>query len=321
MSNLKNFYLLNFVIAVIISLIMGPIIIPELKKLKIGQTIREDGPESHLIKSGTPTMGGIIFITATIITMIIFGINNRNAIICVVSLIGFGAIGLIDDYLIVVKKTNEGLTPSQKFSAQVFVAILIMFLALRDSSLKELYLPFFGDEKVNLGLIFYPLTLFVILGTVNSVNLTDGLDGLASSVSIVALVGLGVINVFKFNREVAMFSMTLAGALFGFMRFNKYPAQVFMGDVGSLALGGAFAAIAITSATTLYLPFVGIIFVVETLSVIIQVISFKLTGKRVFLMSPIHHHFEAKGWHERKIVRIFYFITVIFTLLSVFGIR
>lgn len=318
---LSNFYGLNFVIAAVISLMLGPIIIPELKKLKIGQTIREDGPESHLAKSGTPTMGGIIFITATIINIIVFGVKSRSAITCVVSMLGFGIIGLIDDYLIVVKKTNEGLTPRQKFSAQFFVAVLIMFITLKDPTLKELYVPFLGSTKVNLGLAFYPLTLFVILGTVNSVNLTDGLDGLSSSVSIIALIGFAIMNVFLFNREVAIFAMTLAGALLGFLKFNRFPAQVFMGDVGSLALGGAFAAIAITSATTLYLPFIGIIFVIETLSVIIQVISFKTTGKRVFLMSPIHHHFEAKGWHEKKIVRVFYFITAIFTLISVLGIR
>ncbi|NLD17738.1 MAG: phospho-N-acetylmuramoyl-pentapeptide-transferase [Tissierellia bacterium] len=321
MSNLNNFYILNFITAMILSLVLGPIIIPELKKLKIGQTIRLDGPESHLVKSGTPIMGGIIFIIATVVTMIVFGVKSKNVLICITSMIGFGAIGLIDDYLIVVKKTNEGITPRQKFSAQVLVSILIIFLATQDSSLINLYIPFFGDNKVNLGLLFYPLTLFVVLGTVNSVNLTDGLDGLASTVSVIALTGFGVMNVFKFNREVAMFSMTLAGALVGFLKFNRYPAQTFMGDVGSLAIGGAFAAIAITSGTTLYLPFVGIIFVIETLSVIIQVVSFKATGKRAFLMAPIHHHFEAKGIHETKIVKIFALITLVFTIISILGIR
>ncbi|NLW43102.1 MAG: phospho-N-acetylmuramoyl-pentapeptide-transferase [Tissierellia bacterium] len=321
MINLRNFYILNFIIAMILSLVLGPIIIPELKKLKIGQTIREDGPESHLVKTGTPIMGGIIFIIATVVTMIVFGVKSKSALICIASMIGFGGIGFIDDYLIVVKKTNEGITPRQKFSAQIIVSLLIIFFAIQDSSVLNLYIPFLGDNKIYLGWLFYPLTLFVMLGTVNSVNLTDGLDGLASTVSVIALVGLGIMNAFKFNRDIAIFSMTLAGALVGFLKFNRYPAQTFMGDVGSLAIGGAFAAIAITSGITLYLPFVGIIFVIETLSVIIQVISFKTTGKRAFLMAPIHHHFEAKGIHETKIVKIFSLITLVFTIISILGIR
>lgn len=318
---MKSFYILNFIIATILSLVLGPIIIPELKKLKIGQAIREDGPESHLVKEGTPTMGGIIFILSTIISIVIFGVKSMSLVICLVSMLGFGVVGLIDDYLIVVRKSNDGLSPKQKFSIQIIMGLIVMLVASKENSITNLYIPFMGTEKINLGLFYYPLTLFVILGTVNSVNLTDGLDGLSSSVSIVALIGLGIMNVIIFNNDIAIFSMTLAGALMGFLKFNRYPAQVFMGDVGSLALGGAFAGIAISSATTLYLPFVGIIFVIETLSVIIQVISFKTTGKRVFLMSPIHHHFEALGWHEKKIVRAFALTTLLFTIISILGIR
>lgn len=316
---MTRFHIEYFIIAAIISLVIGPIVIPELKKLKIGQSIRLDGPQSHLVKTGTPTMGGIIFILSSVITMLIFGFKDRNTIICIFSMLTFGAIGLIDDYLIVVKKTNEGLTAFQKFFAQFIVGLVLIFLTIKDPTLMDLYIPFMGTRTVDLGFFFYPLTLFVILGTVNSVNLTDGLDGLSSSVSIIALLGFAIINVFIVNDEISMFSMALAGALVGFLKFNKYPAQVFMGDVGSLALGGAFTAIAITSATTLYLPFIGFIFVLETLSVIIQVVSFKTRGKRVFLMSPIHHHFEAKGWHEKKVVRVFYTITLIITVLSILG--
>lgn len=316
---MTKFYIEHLIIACIIALVLGPIIIPELKKLKIGQSIRLDGPQSHLVKTGTPTMGGLIFILATIITMVVFGIRQRDTIVVILSMLAFGLIGLVDDYLIVVKKTNDGLSAAQKFSAQFIVGLILMAFTLTDSSLSQLYVPFMGERTVDLGFFFYPLTLFVILGTVNSVNLTDGLDGLSSSVSFIALIGFAVINVFLVKDELAMFSMALAGGLLGFLKYNKYPAKVFMGDVGSLALGGAFTAIAVTSSTTLYLPFLGIIFVVETLSVIIQVISFKTRGKRVFLMSPIHHHFEAKGWHEKKVVRVFAFVTLIVSLISVIG--
>ncbi|MDO5028378.1 MAG: phospho-N-acetylmuramoyl-pentapeptide-transferase [Bacillota bacterium] len=318
---MTKYYIENFVIAAIISLVLGPIIIPELKKLKIGQSIRADGPQSHLAKTGTPTMGGLIFIIASLVTLLVFGVKDRTALICIFSMLGFGLIGLIDDYLIVVKKTNDGLSAGQKFSAQVLVSLVLLYVTTKDPSLTNLYIPFLGRNAVNLGFFYYPLTLFVILGTVNSVNLTDGLDGLAASVSMVGLVGFGIINVLLAKTTISMFAMALAGSLLGYLRYNKFPAQVFMGDVGSLALGGAFAAIAVTSATTLYLPIIGIIFVVETLSVIIQVASFKLRGKRVFLMSPIHHHYEAKGWHEKKIVKVFFLITLLATIISILAIR
>lgn len=318
---MTKYYIENFVIAAIISLVLGPIIIPELKKLKIGQAIREDGPQSHLIKTGTPTMGGIIFIVATLISLLVFGVSGKDAILCTVSMLAFGLIGLVDDYLIVVKKTNDGLNALQKFSAQVLVALGLMLLTNKINGLGNLYVPFLGRTTVNLGIFYYPVTLFVILGTVNSVNLTDGLDGLAASVSMVGLVGFAVINVILSKNYLSMFSMALAGSLLGYLRYNKFPAQVFMGDVGSLALGGAFAAIAVVSGTTLYLPIIGLIFVVETLSVIIQVASFKLRGKRVFLMSPIHHHYEAKGWPEVKVVKVFFTITLITTIISILAIR
>lgn len=320
-TNMTKYYIEYYLISAIISLVLGPIVIPELRKLKIGQSIRQDGPQSHLAKSGTPTMGGIIFIIATLITMLVFGTKDKKALICIFSTLAFGAIGFVDDYLIVVKKTNEGLKPGQKFFAQFIVALLLMLITINDKILMSLYIPFLGRTTVDFGMFYYPLTLFVILGTVNSVNLTDGLDGLAASVSMVGLVGFAVINVLLANNQISMFAMALAGALLGYLRYNKFPAQVFMGDVGSLALGGAFTAIAVTSATTLYLPLVGFIFVVETLSVIIQVASFKLRGKRIFLMSPIHHHFEAKGWHEKKIVKVFFIVTLVMTIISIWGIH
>lgn len=316
---MTKYNILVFLISLILSLGLGPIVIPRLRKLKIGQSIRLDGPQSHLVKAGTPTMGGIIFIISSIITSLVFGIKNYETFLCVLFMFLFGLIGFIDDYLIVVKKTNEGLSAKQKFGLQVIVSILLILLANRyfDNSL---YIPFNGENTVNLGFLYYPLTLFVILGTVNSVNLTDGLDGLASSVSTIGLIAFGIITSILKKEELSVFSFIMAGSILGFLKYNWNPAKVFMGDTGSLAIGGAFSAIAVLSDLTFYLPFIGIIFVWETLSVIIQVISFKKTGKRVFLMSPYHHHLEAKGFGEVQICAIFSTITIALTILSIWGI-
>jgi phospho-N-acetylmuramoyl-pentapeptide-transferase len=304
------------IIATVISLLLGPIVVPELKKLKIDQTIRLDGPKSHLSKEGTPTMGGIIFIISTVISMVIFRVFSFEARVIIFSMLGFGLIGFLDDYLIVVKKNNEGLTPKQKFLAQILVAVILILCTSKNPSYRNFYIPF-ANNIVNIGAAYYPLMLFVILGTVNSVNLTDGLDGLSSSVSTIALIAFGISNLIFGNDEIKIMCFIISGSLIGFLRYNKYPAKVFMGDCGSLALGGAFSAIALTSGMTFFLLVYGIIFVVETLSVIIQVASFKLTGKRVFLMSPIHHHFEAKGWHETKVVIVFDIVTLIFGIIGV----
>lgn len=315
-----TFYIEHIIIAAIISLIIGPIVIPELRKLKIGQSIREEGPKSHLQKAGTPTMGGIIFVFSILVTLIIFRNNDMRVYSSVIAMVGFGIVGFVDDYIKVVKRRNLGLRAYQKMAGQILFSVVLIMMKMQISPTTSVILPFTGLERIDLGILYYPIAMFVIVGTVNSVNLTDGLDGLSSSVSIIVFIGFGIINMALNQGKVAMFSLTVAGSLLGFINYNKFPAKVFMGDVGSLALGGALAAIVIISDTMFLLPLLGIIFVIETLSVIIQVMSVKLRGKRVFLMSPIHHHFEALGWSETKVVFVFSLVTLIFTVIGVIAI-
>lgn len=315
-----TFYIEHIIIAAIISLIIGPIVIPELRKLKIGQSIRKEGPKSHLQKAGTPTMGGIIFVFSILVTLIIFRNNDMRVYSSVIAMVGFGIVGFVDDYIKVVKRRNLGLRAYQKMAGQILFSVVLIMMKMQISPTTSVILPFTGLERIDLGILYYPIAMFVIVGTVNSVNLTDGLDGLSSSVSIIVFIGFGIINMALNQGKVAMFSLTVAGSLLGFINYNKFPAKVFMGDVGSLALGGALAAIVIISDTMFLLPLLGIIFVIETLSVIIQVMSVKLRGKRVFLMSPIHHHFEALGWSETKVVFVFSLVTLIFTVIGVIAI-
>lgn len=309
-------------ISFIISLIMGPLIIPLLKRLKIGQSIREDGPQSHLSKSGTPTMGGLIVFASLIITVFTSGqrILTKDIILLTVTTLGFGLIGFLDDYIKIVKQRNLGLRAYQKFLAQVILALILAFYQSKTSAFEtKVIVPFLTNQYLDLGVLYIPFIVFVVVGTVNSVNLTDGLDGLASGVSIIVLAFFSLVAI-SWGMEslpIAVFSSALAGACLGFLIHNAHPAKVFMGDTGSLGLGGAIAGIAILMKLPLILPIVGGIFFVETLSVIIQVASFKLTGKRVFLMSPLHHHFEHKGWKETKIVGVFWFVTVILCIIGI----
>ncbi|TJX13333.1 phospho-N-acetylmuramoyl-pentapeptide-transferase [Tissierella creatinini] len=309
-------------ISFIISLILGPIIIPLLKRLKIGQSIREDGPQSHLTKSGTPTMGGLIIFVSLIITVFTSGqrILTKDVILLTITTLGFGLIGFLDDYIKIVKHRNLGLRAYQKFLAQVFLAVVLAVYQSKTSAFEtRVLVPFLQDQYLDLGVLYIPFIVFVVVGTVNSVNLTDGLDGLASGISIIVLAFFSIVAM-SWGMEslpIAVFSSALAGACLGFLIYNAHPAKVFMGDTGSLGLGGAIAAIAILMKLPLILPIVGGIFFVETLSVIIQVVSFKLTGKRVFLMSPLHHHFEHKGWKETKVVGVFWFITVILCIIGI----
>ncbi len=309
-------------ISFIISLILGPIIIPMLKKFKIGQSIREDGPQSHLSKSGTPTMGGIIIFTSLIITVFTSGqrILTRDVILLTVTTLGFGLIGFLDDYIKIVKQRNLGLRAYQKFLAQVLLAVILAVYQSKTSAFEtKIIIPFLKNQYLDLGAFYIPFIVFVVVGTVNSVNLTDGLDGLASGVSIIVLAFFSIVGM-SWGMEslpITVFSSALAGACLGFLIFNAHPAKVFMGDTGSLGLGGAIAAIAILMKLPLILPLVGGIFIVETLSVIIQVASFKLTGKRVFLMAPLHHHFEHKGWKETKVVGVFWSVTVILCIVGI----
>ncbi len=313
----------TMLISFIITLILGPILIPLLKKLKVGQSIREEGPKSHLKKTGTPTMGGIIILIALIIMVLTSGMEDKDMYILyvlILSTLGFGTIGFIDDYIKVVKKRNLGLRAYQKLLGQILVATL---LAVYQSSTSELgtklIIPFVENQYIDLGILYIPFIIFVVVGTVNSVNLTDGLDGLASGVTLIVLSFFAIIALSWGRGSIAFFATALAGACLGFLIHNAYPAKVFMGDTGSLALGGAVSAIAILLNIPLIIPIVGGIYFIEALSVIIQVTSFKLTGKRVFLMSPLHHHYEQKGWKETKIVAVFWIFTVIFCLIGIYS--
>ncbi|EGT4137119.1 phospho-N-acetylmuramoyl-pentapeptide-transferase [Clostridium perfringens] len=303
------------VISFIVASILGPIIIPLLHKLKFGQNIRQEGPKSHLKKAGTPTIGGLIFIFATIITMFIMvGNPTDEAMIALYSFVGFGFVGFLDDLLKIIKKKNEGLTSGQKMILLLIVSGFLTWYAYKYIG-TSINIPFLNGQ-INLGLFYIPAAMFYFAGVTNAVNLTDGLDGLATSVTVLVTTFLGIISYNLGHISLAIFCVALAGALLAFLRFNAFPARVFMGDTGSLALGGAVAMVALILKMPLILVLIGIIYVIETLSVILQVASFKFTGKRIFKMAPIHHHFEQLGWSETKIVSVFSIITVVFCFIA-----
>lgn len=303
------------VISFIVASILGPIIIPLLHKLKFGQNIRQEGPKSHLKKAGTPTIGGLIFIFATIITMFVMvGNPTDEAMIALYSFVGFGFVGFLDDLLKIIKKKNEGLTSGQKMILLLIVSGFLTWYAYKYIG-TSINIPFLNGQ-INLGLFYIQAAMFYFAGVTNAVNLTDGLDGLATSVTVLVTTFLGIISYNLGHISLAIFCVALAGALLAFLRFNAFPARVFMGDTGSLALGGAVAMVALILKMPLILVLIGIIYVIETLSVILQVASFKLTGKRIFKMAPIHHHFEQLGWSETKIVSVFSIITVVFCFIA-----
>lgn len=316
--------------AFVLAAILGTLLIPVLRRLKFGQEIREEGPKWHAKKSGTPTMGGLIFIAAIILMTaicymigVLAGIDvsaGSEIIMLLVISVVYGIIGFIDDYIKVILKRNLGLTAKQKFLLQLIAAIGFVCWAVYGEGIStSVMIPFIGVE-LSLGWLFIPFATVVILATVNSVNLTDGLDGLATCVTIVVSIffilfaELGAMP----NSAVALFAAILLGSLVGFLLYNKYPAKVFMGDTGSLFLGGAVCGMAILLEQPLALLIVGFVYVMESLSVILQVISFKTTGKRIFKMSPIHHHFEMCGWSEKKVVAIFSLVTAVLCALMYF---
>lgn len=308
-------------VAFLITLILGPILIPLLKRLKVGQSIREEGPKSHYKKSGTPTMGGIIMVIALLLTIFISGLLNKDVTVLILATLGFGLIGFIDDFIKVVLKRSLGLKAYQKLIGQVVLALILAIYQSRVSVIgTELIVPFI-NSNIDLGILYIPFVAFVTVATVNSANLTDGLDGLASGVTLIILSFFSLVALNMNMPNIAMFSAALAGACLGFLRYNSYPAKVFMGDTGSMALGGAVAGIAVLLNLSLIIPIVCGIYFAEAISVIIQVTSFKLTGKRVFLMSPLHHHFEYKGWKETKIVVVFWSVTLILCLIGIYSIR
>lgn len=305
------------VAAFAIVLLLGPIIIPMLKKFKFGQNIREDGPKSHQKKSGTPTMGGVIFSLAIVITTLAVAQKISGTIVMVlVSTIGFGLIGFLDDALKIKRKKNLGLRAYQKLAGQLLLGFILALYAYNSSDVGSSILIPFTHSSIDLGIWYIPFTVLFVACTTNGVNLTDGLDGLASGVTTIISVFFAVIAYSLGNNDLSIFCGALSGSLLGFLKFNSYPAEVFMGDTGSLALGGAISAAAILLKLPLIIMIVGLIYVYELLSVVIQVTSFKLTGKRVFKMAPVHHHYEQNGWHETKIVAWFCIFTAIFCLFG-----
>lgn len=307
-------------ISFLVTLLVGPFLIPVLRKLKFGQTIREEGPQSHIAKNGTPTMGGIMMFAGILAGVIASGYFDWNTVFMLVAIFGFGLIGFIDDYIKVVLKRSLGLRAYQKLIGQFSLGIALGVYQLNHSDFaSSIHIPF-TSEFFDLGIMYVPFVVLVLVATSNSVNLTDGLDGLASSVTLIASIAFSVIA-YKFGyTSIAICGFAVSGACLGFLKFNRYPAKVFMGDTGSMALGGAIGAMAVLMNMSLLIPVIGCIYFMESLSVIIQVISFKTRGKRVFKMSPIHHHFELCGWKEVKVVKVFCVITLIAGMIGVMSI-
>ncbi|MCU5745718.1 phospho-N-acetylmuramoyl-pentapeptide-transferase [Staphylococcus sp. SQ8-PEA] len=307
--------------AFLITFILVPLLIPTLKRMKFGQSIREEGPQSHMKKTGTPTMGGLTFLISIIVTTIvgiIFTDYQNELILLLFVTIGFGLIGFIDDYIIVVKKNNQGLTSKQKFLAQIAIAVIFFILSyafnLADFS-TGIHIPFTHFD-LPLSVVYVIFIIFWQVGFSNAVNLTDGLDGLATGLSIIGFVMYAIMAFLLGQAAIGVFCIIMICALAGFLPFNLNPAKVFMGDTGSLALGGIFATISILLNAEISLLFIGLVFVAETLSVMMQVTSYKLTGRRIFRMSPLHHHFELCGWNERKVVTVFWTVGLVAGLIG-----
>lgn len=314
---MKMEILISIIVSFFISALVGPFVIPYLKRLKVGQTVREEGPKSHLKKTGTPVMGGFIFLISIIITCLFYVKQNPVIVPILLVTLGFGAIGFADDYIKVVLKRSMGLRVWQKMSAQIVVTtafvIYLEFFSKIDLTMR---VPFLTDTYLNMGILTIPLLYFVILGTVNGSNFTDGLDGLESCVTITIAAFLLVVAMLTAS-PVAPITGAVIGALLGFLLYNVHPAKVFMGDTGSLALGGFVAATAIVLQLPIFILLFGFIYLLEILSVIIQVTYFKKTGgKRIFKMAPIHHHFELCGWSETKVVAVFTIVTILFSLIA-----
>ncbi len=321
--------------AMLITFILGPKVIKRLGRFSVTQQVRDDGPQTHLGKTGTPTMGGVLIIISILVTILLWGdLTNKYILMMIFSLVGFGAIGFTDDYLKVVKRNPKGLRGCYKFGAQVLLALAIsifLYMNPKDPYNDVLSIPFFKKWLFDLGWFYVPFSIIVIVGSSNAVNLTDGIDGLAVGLVGISVLATGILvyisGNFKFSQylqvlyipgtgELTVFCGAILGASLGFLWYNSYPADVFLGDVGSLSLGGALGTLAIITKQEIVLAVVGGIFVIETLSVVFQVASFKLTGKRMFRMAPIHHHFELKGWPEPKVIVRFWIVGIMLALLS-----
>lgn len=306
----------SLIISLVVGLVIGHYMIPILTKVKFGQEIRQDGPEAHLKKRGTPTMGGILFFFTTSVGMLVGGKSDYSVWFLLLAAFAFGATGLLDDALKLVKKRSEGLTPKQKIFFQIITSVVLVFFATKVVGLgTSIWIPIF-NSSIDLGILYYPLIVFIMVGTTNACNLTDGIDGLLSSVSLIVFSGYFIIS-YLLNYEVAMiFSLTMIGGLFAFLFYNFNPAKVFMGDTGSFFIGGAVVGITILTKTELLLLLLGMIYAIEALSDIIQVMVYKKTKKRVFKMAPIHHHFELLGYSEKGVVALFSLATLVFVVLG-----
>lgn len=321
--------------AMIFTVILGPWIINRLKRLSMTQQIRADGPKTHMGKTGTPTMGGLLIILCILLSVFMWGdLKNTYVWVMIISLVGFGGIGFLDDYLKIARKNHKGLRAYQKFGMQIALAFLIgifLYMNPKDPFTDVLNVPFFKRWLFDLGWFYIPFSVIVIVGSSNAVNLTDGIDGLAIGLVAVAVLANGVLVYISGHKglaqylqvlylpgtgELTVFCGAMLGASLGFLWYNSYPADIFMGDMGSLGLGGTLGTLAVITKHELVLAIVGGIFVIETISVILQVASFKLTGKRVFKMAPIHHHFELKGWPEPKVIVRFWIVGIMLALLS-----
>lgn len=317
----EKIILYTVMISFLITVILSPIFIPFLRRLKFGQSIREEGPKSHLKKSGTPTMGGILIILSIIITTIaiiaIFSEFDWKLYSLLFVLLGYGLLGFIDDFIIIVFKRNLGLTSKQKLFGQIILAIGFYFFIRMNELSTSLQIPLTNFE-IDLGWFYVLFVIFWLVGFSNAMNLTDGLDGLLSGTAAIAFGAFAILAWSISEYDIALFSVAVVGAVLGFLVFNAHPAKVFMGDTGSLALGGTIAAISILLNMELILLIIGIVFIAETLSVILQVISFKTTGKRIFKMSPLHHHFELSGWSEWRVVVTFWIVGLISSIIGVY---
>ena len=332
--------ILGLLTSLAISLIMGQKVIDWLQKLQIGQVIRNDGPESHLSKKGTPTMGGILILASISLSVLLWAdLRNPYVWVTLFVLIGYGIVGFADDYLKVIRKNSAGLIARWKYFWQSVIALVVAFGLYaygKDSSVTVLVVPFFKDVMPQLGICFILLTYFVIVGAGNAVNLTDGLDGLAIMPTVFVAAGFALVSwatgnvnfaaylhipYIKFSGELMIICTAIIGAGLGFLWFNTYPAMVFMGDVGSLALGGVFGIISVLLRQEFLLLIMGGIFVIETLSVILQVGSFKLRGKRIFRMAPIHHHYELKGWPEPRVIVRFWIISLMLVVIGLLTLK
>lgn len=315
-----NLQMTLLLVSFFVTVVAGAIIIPILQKLKVGQNERDDGPKSHLKKQGTPTMGGIMMIVAILVTILTRSKVSGDMAIGLISIVGFGLVGFLDDFLKIKFKRSLGLKAWQKLALQVGLSVILAYYQYMSSPSATIFTIPFTTISFDLGILYIPVMVFIILGTVNAVNLTDGLDGLASGITVIVSTFFMLLALSYGNTDVAILAATTVGACIGFLGFNSYPARVFMGDTGSMALGGAVISFAVLTNSVLIIPIVGGIYFAEAISVILQVGSYKLRKKRIFKMAPIHHHFEQCGWPETKVIFVFWITTILLAWIGIIAV-